>query len=169
MRLAIPVDEQDLVPSGVAIEVKTFAVETWHDISDTTHAVRAVLGELLCSAGINDRMIVGYEGGYAPIATGYTQVGVPGPATLDLLHSLLLGDFLRDATPLLDKLAAIKTEEELAAIKRCEFVARQGFEAARTAIYVGSTEAEVAAAATAGLLWGGYTAPGADMFSHMSM
>ncbi len=159
VRLAVPADEQDLVPPDAALEVKTFAVETWHD-GDTTHRMHTVLGELLRSAGVTDRMIVGYEGGYIPLATGSPQMSVPKPATLDLLHALLIGDSLRDATVLLDELASLKTEEELKAIRRCEFVARQGFEAARTAIYVGSTEAEIVTATTAGLLWGGYAIHG---------
>jgi Xaa-Pro aminopeptidase len=161
IRLAVPTTEQDLVPPGVAVEVKTFTEETLDYISDTTHAVRTILGELLRSAWVNEQSLVGYEGAYAPIATGYTQVGVPGPATLDLLRSLLLGDYLRDATSLLDELAALKTEEELAAIRRCEAVAHQGFVAARKAIHVGATEAEIAAATTSALLCAGYAASGA--------
>ncbi|GAC1616922.1 MAG: hypothetical protein NVS4B11_05490 [Ktedonobacteraceae bacterium] len=161
VRLAIPAAEQDLVPPGVAVEVKTFTEETLDYISDTIHSVRIVLGELLRSAWVNEQSIVGYEGAYAPVATGYTQVGVPGPATLDLLHALLPGDYLRDATPLLDELAAIKTEDELEAIRRCEAVAHQGFVAAREAIHVGATEAEVAAATTSALLRAGYAASGA--------
>jgi len=160
VRLAVPAAEQDLVPQGVAVEVKTFTEETLDYISDTTHAVRTVLGELLRSAWVNEQSLVGYEGAYAPIATGYTQVGVPGPATLDLLHALLLGDYLHDATSLLDELAAIKTEDELEAIRRCEAVAHQGFVAAREAIHVGATEAEVAATTTAALLRAGYAASG---------
>ncbi len=43
-RLAVPVDEQDLVPPGVAVEVKTFAVETMDYIGNTVEAVRVPLG-----------------------------------------------------------------------------------------------------------------------------
>jgi Xaa-Pro aminopeptidase len=86
---------------------------------------------------------------------------VPGPSTLDLLHSLLPGDYLRDATPILRELAAVKTEEEIEAIRRCEAVAVQGFTAARGAVRVGATEADVAAATYAALLRAGYAASGA--------
>ncbi len=116
---------------------------------------------MLRSANLNENAVIGYEGGYSPVATSYTQVGIPGPATLDLLHQLFLGGYLRDATPMLDELAAIKTEEELSAIRRSEEVGRQGFMAARNTVRVGATEADVAAAAYGALLRAGYAAPGA--------
>lgn len=162
VRLAVPLDEQDLVPPGVAVEVKTFAEETMDYISDTIEAVRVPLGELLRSTGLDSGLpIIGYEGGRAPVATGYIQVGVPGPATLDLLRSLLPGSDFYDATDILDELSSIKTEEELDAIRRCEAVAYQGFSAAREAVAVGATEADVAAATYAALLRAGYATPGA--------
>lgn len=161
-RLAVPKDEEDLVPRDIAVEVKTFSEETMGFIGTTIQAVHIPLAELVRSAHLKESAVVGYEGGYSPIATSYTQVGIPGPATLDLLHQLFLGGFLRDATPLLDELASIKTEDELNAIRRCEEVGRQGFEAARAAVRVGATEADVAAAASAGLLKAGYSAPGAQ-------
>lgn len=161
IRLAVPKDEEDLVPKSAAVEVKTFAEETMDFIGNTLEAVREPLAELLRSAHVNENAVIGYEGLYSPIATAYTQVGAPGPATLDLLHTLFLGGYLRDATVLLDELAAIKTEEEIGFIRRCEEVGRQGFMAAREAVQVGATEADVAAAATAALLRAGYAAPGA--------
>lgn len=160
-RLAVPKDEEDLVPQGVAVEVKTFSEETMDSIGNTISAVHGPLAELLRSANLNENAVIGYEGGYSPIATSYTQVGIPGPATLDLLHQLFLGGYLRDVTSMLDELASIKTEEDLSAIRRCEEVGRQGFMAARNAVRVGATEADVAAATYAALLRAGYAAPGA--------
>lgn len=162
IRLAVPKDEEDLVPKGTAVEVITFSEETMDSIGNTIQAVREPLAELLRSAHVNENAVIGYEGGYSPIATAYTQVGAPGPATLDLLHQLFLGGYLRDATSMLDELAAIKTEEELSAIRRSEEVGRQGFMAARDAVRVGATEADVAAATYAALLRAGYAAPGAS-------
>lgn len=161
LRLAVPVDERSLVPDGTAMEIETFAEETLDYISDAVEAVRVPLGRLLNSANVTNRAVVGYEGTRTPIATGYTQVGVPGPTTFDLIRSLLLGDYLRDATPILDELAAIKTEEEIQAIRRAEYVALQGFVAAREAIRTGTTEADVAAGTTAALLRAGYAIPSA--------
>lgn len=63
IRLAVPVDEQDLVPPGEAIEVKTFAEETMDYIGNTLDAVHEPLGELLLSAGLGTGPIVGIEGG----------------------------------------------------------------------------------------------------------
>ena len=130
-------------------------------ISTTTPAVREPLGRLLNSIGISGEPVIGYESAYSPIAVSYTQSGVPGAATLDLYHALLPGAYFVDITSLLEELAALKSEEELAAIRRCEAVARQGFEAARSAIHPGATEAEVAAATLGELLRAGYAAPGA--------
>ncbi len=162
IRLAVPKDEEDLVPPGTAVEVRTFSEETMDYIDNTIQAVRTPLAELLKSLGLKSEAVIGYEGSYSPIATGYTQVGTPGPATLDLLHSLFLGDYLRDATAMLDELASIKTEEELGFIRRSEEVGHQGFVAARNAIRVGATEADVAAATYSALLRAGYAALGAQ-------
>lgn len=158
--LAVPVDEQDLVPAGAAVEVKTFAEETMDYIDNTLDAVREPLGELLRSAGLNEGVIVGYEETFAPIIPTYTQVGVPGVGMRELLHTLLLGSYLRNASPLLDELAAIKTTEDIAAVKRAEALAIQGFAAARDAVQVGATEADVAAAAYVALLRKGYAESG---------
>lgn len=161
LRLAVPIDERDLIPDDTVVEIETFAEETLDYISNTIEAVRVPLGRLLNSANVTDRAVVGYEGVHTPIAAGYTQVGVPGPSTFDLFRSLLLGDYLRDATPILDKLAAIKTEEEIQAIRRAEHVALQGFIAAHNSIRVGATEADVAADTTAALLRAGHATAGA--------
>src|SRR5207302_4529567 len=112
----------------------------------------------LRSAKLRENAMIGYEGIYSPIAAAYTQVGAPGPATIDLLHQLFLGGYLRDATPMLEELASIKTEEELGYIRRSEAVAHEWFKAARNAIRVGATEADVAAATYAALLRAGYAA-----------
>ncbi|HLX40595.1 MAG TPA: Xaa-Pro peptidase family protein [Ktedonobacteraceae bacterium] len=161
-RLAVPEDEKDRVPHGIAVEVKTYTEETMDFIGDTAEAVRVPLGELLRSLHLRSEAVIGYESPKEPIATAYTQVGIPGPATLDLLHSLFLGDYLRDAMPLLNELAAIKTDDEIALIRRSEEVAYQGFKAARDAIRVGATEADVAAATYAALLTAGYASSGAE-------
>ena len=161
IRLALPVDEKDFVPPGTAVEVKAYAEETLRYIDNTIEAVREPLAELIRSAGINENAMIGYEGIYSPVAAAYTQVGVPGPATLELLHQLFLGGYLRDASTMLDELAAIKTEDEVGAIRRCEQVAFEGFQAAHDAIHTGATEADVAAATSAALLRAGYAAPGA--------
>jgi Xaa-Pro aminopeptidase len=161
LRLAVPVDERDLIPDGTVVQIETFAEETLDYISNAIEAVRVPLGRLLNSANVTDRTVVGYEGVHAPIATGYTQVGIPGPASFDLIRSLLLGDYLRDATPILDELAAIKTEEEIQAIRCAEHVALQGFIAAHDAIHIGATEADIAADTTAALLCAGHATPGA--------
>lgn len=159
IRLAVPKDEEDLVPKGVAVQVVTFAEETMEYIGNTIQAVHEPLGELLRSAKLNENSVVGYEGVYSPIATGYTQVGAPGPATLDLLHRLFLGGYLYDASDMLAELAAIKTEAELEAIRISEKVAQHGFNAARAAIRVGATEADVSAATYAALIREGYRFP----------
>ncbi len=161
IRLAIPADEQDLVAPGVAVEVQTFAEETMDYIGTTLDAARGALGGLLRSAKLGAGAIVGIEGGRTPMVPAYTQVGMTGPETRELLHLLLLGGEFRDATLLIEELSAIKTEEELAAIRRSEAVACQGFAAAREAIHVGATEADVAAATYAALLRSGYAASGA--------
>ncbi len=161
VRLAIPKTDTDLVPDGTARTVKTFAEETMQWIGTTLEAARDPLKEILADAGLGPGALVGYEGGHKPVATAYTQVGVPGPATLDLLRELLPNCRFADASKLLEELAAVKTPAELEGIRRAERVARAGFEAARAAVRPGTTEAAIAAAAHAELLRAGYAAPGA--------
>lgn len=160
-RLAVPDDEADLVPANIAKQVMTYTEETMSCLGNTISAIHEPLNSLLRDAGLGQDAVVGYEGGYSPIATAYTQVGVPGPATFTLLRKLLRDIELRDASELLDELAAVKTAQELAAIRRCEAVAIRGFEAARQTIRAGVTEADVAAATYAVLLRAGYASTGA--------
>ncbi|HEY7834817.1 MAG TPA: M24 family metallopeptidase [Ktedonobacterales bacterium] len=161
-RLAVPASEADLVPPGAAVAVKTYTEENLDFIGTTLQAVRQPLAALLAEAGLAGDSIIGYEGAPAPLPPTYTQMGVPGADTLDLYHALLPAARLRDATNLLEDLAAVKTEREIAGIRRTAAVARAGFDAARAAVRVSATEAEVAAAATAALLRAGLarSAPG---------
>ena len=46
LRLAVPVDEQDLIPPRAAVEVETFTEETLDYISNAIEAVRVPLGRL---------------------------------------------------------------------------------------------------------------------------
>src|SRR5579863_8271733 len=54
IRLVVPKDEEDLVPQGAAVEVKTFSEETMEHIGNTIQAVREPLAELLRSAKLNE-------------------------------------------------------------------------------------------------------------------
>jgi Xaa-Pro aminopeptidase len=158
IRLAVPADEVDLVPREAGVAVCPFREETLGYIGTTLEAACEPLRALLQAAGLSDGGIVGYEGNVVPIATAYTQVGVPSPATLDVLRALLPDARLRDASPLLADLQAVKTAREIAGIERATAVAREGFLAARGAVGVGATEADVAAATQAALVRAGYAA-----------
>ncbi|MBA2391382.1 MAG: aminopeptidase P family protein [Ktedonobacteraceae bacterium] len=159
-RFAVLSDEMDLVPPGIAVEVKPFAVETMDVIRNSLDAAREPLGELLQNAGVGRGSLVGYEGAIEPLIPAYTQLSAPSPEMKELLHMLLIGGEIRDATDLLNELDAIKTEEDLVGIRRAETVALHGFQAARGAIAVGATEAEVAAATYAALVQRGYATEG---------
>src|SRR5258708_32654106 len=161
IRLAVPGDERDLIPDGTAVDVRPYFEETLERISTTIPSVRKPLAELLHGAGLRSGApVVGIEGAGATVAGYYTQFGTPGPATLNLLRELLPGATLRDASHLLNALAAVKSDAELAWIRRAEQVAAQGFTAAREAIRVGATEAEVHAATQGALLCAGYVTTG---------
>ena len=156
-RLLVPASEANLVPAGAAIAIETYTEETLERIDTTLTAAREPLDALMRAAGLAAAgAIVGYEGAPVPVPPAYTQLGIPGPATLDLYRALLPQARLRDASDLLAGLAAVKTEAEVAGIRRAVDVARAGFEAARAAVRVGASEADVAAEATAALLRAGY-------------
>jgi Xaa-Pro aminopeptidase len=161
VRLAVPADERDLVPADSAVDVVTYSEETMSRISTTIPSVREPLAELLRAAALGDGSpIVGIEGSGSPVAGYYTQIGTPGPLTLDLIRELLPNAQLRDATGLLDALAATKTAAELSWIRVAEAVAAEGFAAAREAIGSGHSEAEVHAATYGALIRSGYASPG---------
>ncbi len=167
IRLAVPEGEEERIPDGVAAAVETYAEETMARISTTIPSVRPALQSLMAQARLPSGAEIGYEGGRSPVATAYTQVGVPGPTTLDLLRELAPDAHLRDATDTLDALAAVKTAEELDSIRRAESVARKGFEAARQSVREDATEAEVAGATLTGLLQAGYAAGASHVLPHV--
>ena len=160
IRLVVPEDEKELVPAGTAVDVRTYSVETMDFIGDVTGMAYVPLDAMLDAMGIRENAVIGYEGIYSTVAPAYTQVGVPGHSTIEMYNKLFLAGFLRDATPLIEEFAAIKTEQEIDAIKRSEAIALEGFQAARGAIRPGATEADVSAATYAALLRAGYAAPG---------
>lgn len=155
LRLAIPEDDRDLVPAGVALETETYTEETLSRISTTIPSVEGALGRLLQAAGISGGQ-VGYEGTEAPIVAAYTQVGVPGTTTVDLYRRLLPGATLVDATGCLAEMAAVKVPEEIEQIRACIDVARIGFDAARGAIRIGTRESDVAATTQAAMVRAGH-------------
>lgn len=159
-RLAVPADEESLVPADAAVEVRTFSEETLQYIGDTLTSVRDPLAQLLESAGLTRGGRVGYEGGYSPIAAAYTQVGVEGPATLDLLLRLPPRVSVSDASSVLAEVMAFKSDEEVERIRRSASVAHQGFVAARSAIRAGVTEADVEAETVAAVTRAGYERAG---------
>lgn len=162
IRLVVPEDEKDLIATGTAVDVQTYAVETMDFIGNVPDMAYVPLDGILRAAKIRENAVIGYEGIHSTVAPAYTQVGVPGHSTIEMYNKLFLAGFLRDATPLIEELASIKTEQEIEAIRRSELVAFEGFKAARDAIRPGATEANVAAAALAALLEAGYAAPGAQ-------
>jgi Xaa-Pro dipeptidase len=159
-RLAVPADGASLVPDALAAEVRTGAEETMERISTTTPPACASRWPICCDVPVFwGAAPVGFEGGQLPVASYYTQIGVPGRATPDVLRELLPDAKLRDVTDDLEELTAEKTSLELGWIRHAEGLARIGFGAAREAIQIGATEADVAAACYSAMLRAGYALP----------
>ncbi|HET9110656.1 MAG TPA: Xaa-Pro peptidase family protein [Ktedonobacterales bacterium] len=170
VRLAALDSEVERASEAQPVQMETFTEETLSWIGDTIVAVKEPLGKLLASAGIAPDAVVGIEGGTHPIATGYTQVGTPAFATIEMLRGLLPQATLRDATDLLDELKAVKSEAELERIRQAERVAIAGFRAAREAARPGVSEADVAAETYAALVRAAYGEAGvwnAQPFVHV--
>ena len=62
VRLAVPVDEEDLIPQGAAAAVETFAEETMNVIPMTLDATRQPVSTLPHKAELGERAVVGIEG-----------------------------------------------------------------------------------------------------------
>lgn len=159
VRLAVPEDERDAVPSDAAVEIQEYIQASLQFIGSVLQAARGPLATLFRSAGVASGK-VGYEGGHVPVVPAYTQVASTGPATLQLFRELLPGASFADASGLIEEVMAIKTPAEIVAIRRAVAVAAGGMRAAREAVRAGATEADVAAAAYAALLRAGYAQPG---------
>lgn len=158
VRLAVPTAEREEIPDGAAVQITSYHEETLDSISTTLPSAREPLGALLASAGLTSGPVtVGYEGAPDPVPTAYTQLGIPGPATLDLYRDLLPRARLRDASAALVELMAFKTAADVAHIRAAVATAQDAFAAARAAVRVGATEADVAALATGAALRAGYT------------
>ncbi len=170
LRLAVLDSERERAQEAAPLRLETFTEETLDWIGDTIVAVKEPLGKLLAAAQLSPDAVVGIEGGRSPIATGYTQVGMPAHATIELLRELLPQATLRDASSLLDELKAVKSEDELERIRQAERVAIAGFHAAREAARPGAAEADVAAATYAALVRAAYHIAGvwnAQPFVHV--
>ncbi len=160
LRLAALDAESERASDVAPLELETFTEDTLDWIGDTIVAVKEPLGKLLAAAQLAPDALIGIESGRHPIATGYTQVGTPAHATVELLRELLPQATLRDAGDLFDELEAVKSEAELERIRQAERVAIAGFHAARQAAHPGASEADVAAATYAALVRAGYGVPG---------
>lgn len=156
LRLAVLDADEERARAVASTQMEVFTEETLTWIGDTISGVKEPLGRLLAAAHLPEGAVVGVEGGTHPIASGYTQVGIPGFATLELLRALAPHATLRDATDLLDDLKSVKNAAEIERIRQAEAVAVAGFQAAREMARPGATEAEVAGATYAALLRVGY-------------
>jgi Xaa-Pro aminopeptidase len=166
LRLAALDSEEERASEAHPLQLLTFTEETLDWIGDTIVAVKEPLDKLLAAAQLAPDAVIGIEGGTHPIATGYTQVGTPAYATVEMAPRATL----RDATDLLDELKAVKSEAELERIRQAEWVAIAGFRAARTAARPGASEADVAAETYAALVRAAYSVSGvwnAQPFVHV--
>lgn len=160
VRMAVPAPEAERASDAQPTQMETYTEETMTWIGDTIKGVHDPLKKLLAAADIPEDAVIGVEGGRLPMATGYTQVGVPGFATFELLRELAPRATLREASSLLAEVEAVKTEGELERIRGAERAAIAGFQAARQTVRGGVTEADVAAEVYAALVRAGYQEDG---------
>lgn len=101
---------------------------------------------------------IGFEGSFEQLAPS-TLDGEPNAVaepTRALIRSTFATEALVDVTELLESTRAVKTEAELARIRRTNEIAMMGCAAFREAVRPGRTEVEIAAAVESAILIGGH-------------
>jgi Xaa-Pro dipeptidase len=148
LALLVPEDEHLLARHGWVDDARItlFSPSTLDHLGNGNKAARSLLAEAGRRLGLA-RAAVGYEGqfGFAPVP--YVALATGTGTSLDLYKMALPDTDFWDATVLLDEQRATLTARELTAAARACAVAEQAFRAARRAIRLGATEAQVAAAA----------------------
>jgi Xaa-Pro dipeptidase len=145
--LIFPADERDLAERGWVDDDRLvpFTPVTLDHMGNADDATRPLIAEAARRLKLA-RAAIGYEGDAALIPAPYVALHSGCPGTSALYQGVLPDADFWDASPLLAEQRAILTDRERAIVAHACVIAGHGFEAAATAIRVGTTEAEVAAA-----------------------
>lgn len=159
--LLIPEYEAHELPASWTGETLTFAAIRFDGPSAATEIPR-LLGELVADRGLRG-CAVGYEGSFestAPAQIDSEPNAVAAP-TLDLIRSTFATGRLVDATAMLERVKAVKTDTELERLEITNEVAVLGLNAFKEHAVPGRTEAEIAAEVGRAIVAGGHGYRGA--------
>ncbi|MBI3763439.1 MAG: aminopeptidase P family protein [Chloroflexi bacterium] len=132
-------------PPSSNVEVVTFPFESATELRGPNESMAVVLPSVFERLGLSGK-VIGVEQSVEQSNVGIFQGEVKHPAqpTWDMLKTLFPKAGFKDATGVLMGLRAIKSEEEISAIKLAVEVAVMGFAAAREALRPGMKEVELA-------------------------
>ena len=128
------------------VTLVTFPFESATELRGPNDMLALTLPQVFDQLGLQDK-VIGVEKSVEQVNIGIFQgeVKVPAQPTWDMLAATFPEAQFRDATGVIMGLRAIKSEEEIEAIKISVEVAVKGYDAARQALQPGMTEAQVAA------------------------
>jgi Xaa-Pro dipeptidase len=120
-------------------------------------AIERILRELARERGVSGGA-VGFEGSFEAVAPPRLD-GEPNAVsagTQALIRATFNSERLVDASPLLERIRAVKSEHDLARLRTTNEIAKLGLDAFKEHAQAGRTEAEVAAAVESAIVGGGH-------------
>lgn len=148
--LIVPDAEETFARKGWCADVRTYQTGLATRATSALEAVAPVLRTVLSERGW-DAALIGYEGSDEMVVASYCQVGFPPSALVELIQREFPRAQLIDLAPVLDLLMATMTSREQRQLCRAVEIASLGFEQARAAVAIGTSEAAVASAAEAAI------------------
>ncbi len=151
--LLIPADELDLARRSAAREIQTFSPGSLEKIATASEAIREPLGRLIKQRA-NHPVRIGFEHGAVSEPASYAAMHLYQGAIEDVLKSACPSSVPVPADELLNQLRAVKTGDELAAIRTACELAKRAFEAGSAKLRAGLTELQAAELVHAGFSTG---------------
>jgi len=135
------------------LDIQTYSFESLTELRGITDSMMTPLPAILKKTGAAGG-IIGIEKSFedGSLARLMGDFKYPSEPTWNALSKALPNAEFEDATGLISKLRMVKTDSEVAAIKKAVEIACMGFEAARQAVKPGMTEAELSGVLEAKIL-----------------
>ena len=157
LTLLVPEDEEHLARRSWAAEVRTFQPGSLEILQTASDAIRDPLSRLLSGC-----RTIGYEAGAISEPQSYIAMHLYSGGMATLIESACAGGKLYGADEALDELKAVKTPEEIDAIRKSVRAAGTAFQHGADQVRAGATEVDVSNAFLAPLRAEGMKSEGGE-------
>lgn len=148
--LLIPEDERHLTDKSWANAVATYSPGSLHNLRSPLQSASHALGPVLHRMGLG-RARIGYDSGPVSEPSSYASMFLFGSSVVDLLNRSVPQAKLIPANAVFERLDSVKTGIEILRLKTACDIVGEAFDAGRSLLRAGLTEAEVAHTFRAGL------------------